>query len=433
VVAQAAMTREVLAVAALRVKYRNQQKVASKLPAVLEAMPALHPAQQQIVNEARRYNVLDCGRRFGKDVLLMHKVIEPALEGYPVAWFNPSYPMLTEVWRTLRHTLQPVTSRVDSQQHRIELVTGGVIDLWSLDSYESARGRKYKRVAINEAAMVRYLKEAWLEVIRPTLTDLSGDAWFASTPKPSGYFRDLYDKGQDHVTHPEWQSWKKPTSENPHILPSEIEAARRELPWRTFQQEYLAEFLDDVEGALWKYTWLEQTRVTRPPDQFKQVVVAIDPATTSNSESDETGIVVVAKGQDDEGYVLEDLSGRYSPDGWARRAIQAYHDWEADRIIAEKNNGGDMVSHTLGTVDKSVPIKLVHASRGKQTRAEPVAALYEQSRVHHVGTHTRLEDQMCRWIPGEPSSESPDRVDALVWGLSDLLVTGKSRAPISFS
>src|SRR5688500_3801285 len=124
-------------------------------------LPRLHEAQQQIKREAVRFNVLDCGRRFGKDVLLIDRLVEPALHGHPVGWFSPTYPMLTEVWRTLRHTLYPVIQRTDSQQHRLELVTGGVVDMWSLDAFNSARGRKYKRVILNEAAMVGPLQEAW--------------------------------------------------------------------------------------------------------------------------------------------------------------------------------------------------------------------------------------------------------------------------------
>ena len=154
-----------------------------------------------------------------------------------------------------------------------------------------------------------------------------------------------------------------------------------------------------------------------------RIVVAIDPAVTSSAASDETGIVVAGIDANQHGYVLEDLSGRYSPDQWARRAVTAYREWGADRIVAEVNNGGDLVSTVIRTVDPNVSYKAVHASRGKITRAEPIAALYEQGKVHHVGMFAELEDQMCDWSPSSGQA-SPDRMDALVWALTELMITG---------
>ncbi len=150
-------------------------------------------------------------------------------------------------------------------------------------------------------------------------------------------------------------------------------------------------------------------------------VVGVDPAATSKSESAETGIVVVARGSDGDGYVLGDYSLRGTPNTWGGAAVQAYRDWRADRITPETNNGGEMVVNTLQTIDPNVPVNPVHASRGKATRAEPVSALYEQGRVHHIGTFPELEDQMTQWVPG---MASPDRMDALVWGATDALLEG---------
>jgi predicted phage terminase large subunit-like protein len=160
---------------------------------------------------------------------------------------------------------------------------------------------------------------------------------------------------------------------------------------------------------------------------IRRIVVGVDPAVTSGESADDTGIVVAARARDDEFYVLEDLTCHLSPDGWARRVGYAYYRWQADRIVAEANNGGELVSTVLATVDKSLPVKLVHAARGKQTRAEPVAALYEQGKVHHVGGFPALEDEMTTWIPGEGSS--PDRVDALVWAITELVGGAAAAAP----
>jgi len=187
---------------------------------------------------------------------------------------------------------------------------------------------------------------------------------------------------------------------------------------RLGRQELEGEDLDDNPDALWQRDAIDATRVREAPE-LTRVVVAIDPAATSRADSDETGIVVAGLGADGRGYVLADRSGRYKPDAWARKAVEAYHQHKADRIVAEGNQGGEMVGHVLGTVESGLPIRIVHATRGKVTRAEPIAALYEQGRVSHVGSLAALEDQLCTWMPG---AGSPDRLDALVWALTELML-----------
>ncbi|HZL04351.1 MAG TPA: ATP-binding protein, partial [Coriobacteriia bacterium] len=183
---------------------------------------------------------------------------------------------------------------------------------------------------------------------------------------------------------------------------------------------------------LWKYALIDTNRVPVAP-QLARIVVAIDPAVSTNANSDETGIVAagVTGGELQHGYVLADRSGTYSPEGWARAAIDLYHELSADQIVAEANQGGDMVKYTLRTVDAQVPVKLVHASRGKQTRAEPIVALDEQGRIHHVGTLPDLETQMTTWSPVD-DKDSPDRVDARVWALSELMLRKAKRIVHSF-
>lgn len=159
--------------------------------------------------------------------------------------------MLSEVWRELRRALQSRTIRVSAQEHKIEVAGGGVVDMWSLDSADSVRGRKYKRVVVDEAAMVRDLQDAYQAVIRPTLTDYEGDAWFPSTPKGMGFYKQLFDRGQDE-SETEWASWQIPTSDNPYIAPGELDAARDELPERIYAQEFLAQFIDESGGVFRK-------------------------------------------------------------------------------------------------------------------------------------------------------------------------------------
>lgn len=200
------------------------------------------------ITSAKRFNVLDCGRRFGKTAIGVNRLVDCAVRGNSVAWFSPTYKMLMAVWREVCATLEPVTARKLEDQHRIELRTGGAVDMWSLDSADTVRGRPYKRVIIDEAAMVPKLAYAWQQVIRPTLTDYVGDAWIMSTPKGHNEFWRMWNAGQEPDS--DWRSWQFPTASNPYILATEIESARRELPERVFAQEYLATFLDDGGGVL---------------------------------------------------------------------------------------------------------------------------------------------------------------------------------------
>jgi hypothetical protein len=213
-------------------------------------LPELHPDQQRAKDEAVRFNVLDAGRRWGKNVWLRERLIEPALDGFPVAWTAPTYKMLKDDWREMKHVLAPITKEKWEQEHRIQLITSGVVDMWSLDHADAMRGRKYKRVAVNEAAQVKELKDIWERVIRATLTDLEGGADFGSTPRGRNHYFNLWSIGQDPAF-PDWKSWKFPTASNPFIKESEIEAARGELPELAFRQEYLAEFLEG-EGTVFR-------------------------------------------------------------------------------------------------------------------------------------------------------------------------------------
>jgi phage terminase large subunit-like protein len=188
--------------------------------------------------------------------------------------------------------------------------------------------------------------------------------------------------------------------------------------------------LEDLEGALWKRAIIDVLRIQEyqlPP--LKRIVVAIDPNTSSAEDANEYGIVCAGLGIDEHGYVLDDVSGVMAPNEWAKTAISLLRERMGDRIIAETNNGGEMVENTLRMIDPSVPYASVWASRGKVTRAEPISALYEQGRVHHVGSFPRLEDQMCVFTVDFNRTEmgySPDRVDALVWALTELMIEGRS-------
>jgi phage terminase large subunit-like protein len=258
-----------------------------------------------------------------------------------------------------------------------------------------------------------------------------------TTPKPIKIIREL-------IADPTTVITRGSTYDNRFNLPAAFLAqiVKKYEGTRLGRQELNAELLDDVPGALWTRALIE---AARPPIGFVlpdlvRVVVAIDPAVSSGEDADETGIIVAGKDAQGRGYVLADLSGHYTPIEWARIAVAAYKGHGADRVVAETNNGGEMVEATLRVVDDNIAYSAVHATRGKIVRAEPVAALYEQGRIKHMAALPTLEDQMCEFTPDldrsrpkrdstNPASagrggahSSPDRADALVWAFTELLV-----------
>lgn len=297
-------------------------------------MPALHRSQQQIVSEAKRFNILCCGRRFGKTKLAIDRLLHPALKGLPAAYFAPTYKMLSDVWREAKQTFQPVTARISEQERRLELVTGGAIDFWSLENPSAPRGRKYARAVIDEAAMIVALEEAWQQVIRPTLTDFKGDAWFKSTPKGLNFFFQLFTRGQD-TENSEWKSWQMPTTANPYIDPTEVEAARLELPEMVFRQEYLAEFLQGA-GAVFRNLAACLNAVPTTPAEHRghSIRFGVDWA-------QKVDFTVIC------GFCAtcrrEVFLDRFNQIGWAMqrgRLIARYHEWKPEQILAEENSIG---------------------------------------------------------------------------------------------
>src|ERR1039457_5019494 len=225
-------------------------------------LPAPHPAQARVIQKSKRFNIVCCGRRWGKTILGMDRLIEPALRGKPVAWFAPNYRLLSDVWRQLQVTLGPAIAKLNQEERRLELRGGGVVEMWSLDSPDAGRGRAYATVVIDEAAMVSNLDEAW-QSIRPMLTDLRGDAWFLSTPKGMNSFKTLYDRGQD-PERAEWRSWQMPASENPYIQAEEMDSARRDMTEAAFNQEYLALFVN-WEGSVSGVNYFSRSATTISP------------------------------------------------------------------------------------------------------------------------------------------------------------------------
>jgi phage terminase large subunit-like protein len=290
----------------------------------------------------------------------------------------------------------------------------------AFSSYEPdrLRGPQFDTAWCDELASWHYSRETWDNLMFTMRLGEDPKVAVTTTPKPIRLVRDLMNRPDCVVT-------RGSTYDNIQNLPPQFfqTILNRYEGTSLGRQEIYAEILDEAEGALWNREWLDRNRATSAPDMHR-IIVAIDPAVTSSEHSDETGIVAVGLGEEDHIYVLADWSGRYTPDGWARAAINLYATLQADLIVGEVNNGGDMVEYTLRTVDSAIPYKAVHASRGKRARAEPIAALYEQGKGHHVGTFPDLEDQLCTWEPLS-NDASPDRMDALVWAASELVQAGR--------
>lgn len=287
--------------------------------------------------------------------------------------------------------------------------------MFSADDPRRLRGPQHHRLWGDELSAWQYLETYDMAMFGLRL-GACPQAVITFTPRPIALIRQLLGDPANVVT-------RGTTYDNAANLarPFLDKIIKRYEGTRLGRQELGGEILDDIEGALWTRKMIDDGRVDRAPDLVR-VVVPIDPAVTAGEDSDETGMVPVGKGVDGDFYVLDDLSCRLSPDGWATRAVDAFDRLEADRIVGEANNGGDLVEAVIQNAasarKRRIAYTKVHASRGKRTRAEPVAALYEQGRVHHVGSFPALEDQLCGWVPG--ASDSPDRMDSLVWGITAL-------------
>lgn len=296
---------------------------------------------------------------------------------------------------------------------------------------DQLRGPQHHFAWVDELAKFEYMQDAWDQLQFGLRLGEHPRCLVTTTPRPLPLIKKLMNDPDTVVT-------RGATLDNKDNLAKSTvkQLYDRYSGTRLGRQELEGEVLEDIPGALWRREDIDFARVRETPEDLDRIVVAVDPAASSEERSDENGIVVVGYSRDKDGYargyVLEDASLRGTPQEWGRAAVRMYRKWSADKIIAEKNNGGEMVEHVIKTADRSVPVKLVHASRGKVVRAEPISALYEQGRVHHVGRWDELEDQMCLFSVDNvrnSSTGSPDRVDALVWGLTELFekIAGRRR------
>jgi phage terminase large subunit-like protein len=316
--------------------------------------------------------------------------------------------------------------RYEPSKRRLTWPNGAIATLYNAVEPDQLRGPQHDTAWSDELAKWRYGQETWDNLQLGLRLGARPRQMVTTTPKPIKVLKDIMSDSTTAVT-------RGSTYENvANLAPAFIKRIiRRYEGTRLGRQELEGEVLDDVPGALWHRARIDELRLREAPDLLR-IVVAIDPAATSGDSGDETGIIVAGLGADGHGYVLEDLTLRGTPDAWGRRAVNAYHRWRADRIVGEVNNGGEMIEHVIRTIDPAASYKAVRASRGKVARAEPVAALDEQGRVHHVGAFAELEDQMCALTTDfdrRAGGFSPDRVDARVWALSELMLGADAGEP----
>ena len=314
---------------------------------------------------------------------------------------------------------------------RLSWPNGSTAWCYNATEPDQLRGPQHHFAWVDELAKFRYMQETWDQLQFGLRLGVHPQVLVTTTPRPVPLIKRL-------IADPDTVVTRGATLDNQANLAANTvkQLYERYGGTRLGRQELEGEILGDIPGALWNRDSIDAARITEVPDDLERVYVAVDPAVSNNEGSDEHGIVVVGMARDKDGYargyVLQDGTVRGSPEDWARKAVSLYRLWNADKIIAEKNQGGDMVESTIKAVDRSVPVKLVHASRGKVVRAEPISALYEQGRVHHVGRFDTLEDQMCMFSIDNIrsiSNGSPDRVDALVWGLTEIFdkITGRRK------
>lgn len=317
--------------------------------------------------------------------------------------------------------------RHNASKRRLEWPNGAISLLFSAEEPDRLRGKQHSKLACDELAAWRY-EDTWDQAKFGLRLGNRPQIIVSTTPRPTKIIREIVADPRTHIT-------RGKTSDNfANLADTFIRAITRKYEGtRLGRQELDAEILEDVPGALWTREMFDRDgfRLRKPPCDLLRVVVAVDPSGTKGKDDggldrdagDEIGIVVAGLGVDQHGYVLYDGTVKESPENWARQAIRLFHRFEADHIVAEVNYGGDLVRAVIQSVDNKVPFKTVHATRGKVVRAEPVSTLYEQGRVFHIGAFAKLEDQLCGFTPaGYQLGGSPDRADALVWAITELML-----------
>ena len=391
-----------------------------------------HPKQVAFIGSSAPRKIIRAGRRSGKTSGVAILAVQSFLAGKRVLYATPTDEQIDRFWfevkRALAAPLEQAIYYKNETRHIIEMPgTEQRIRAKTAWDADTLRGDYADLLILDEYQRIK--PEAWELVGAPMLLDNNGDAVFIYTPmRGAVHTKALYAKAQDDKTG-RWAVFNFTSHDNPYLSRTALSEITKDMTRQAYLAEIEAQDYEDNPAALWRRGWLEAGRVTAHP-ALTRIVVGVDPPGTE--EGAECGIVVAGVAQVGgkwHGYVLSDSSLHGSPAKWGSESVAAYNRHEANLLVGEVNNGGDMVEHTIRTVDggDKVAFKAVRASRGKLTRAEPIAAQYEQGRIHHVGTFGELEDQYCLWAPGDTS---PDRLDAAVWALTELTENWGDTGPL---
>lgn len=409
-------------------------------------LPQAHPKQSDFLDTPAKRIVVRAGRRGGKTVGVAIKAVEAFLDGRRVLYAAPTADQLNTFWRHVRNALQePIDAGAfykNETEHIIELPgTEQRIKAKTAFNADTLRGDYADLLILDEFQLMN--EDSWSVVGAPMLLDNNGDAVFIFTPpstRTAGMSK-AHDKrhaaklfkAAQADTSGRWAAFTFSSHDNPYLSSEALSEIAGDMSNLAYRQEIMAEDIDEIPGALWTRATIEKNRLKVAPSLYR-IVVAVDPEATASATSAETGIIVAGVDENEVGYLLEDCTLRGSPAEWGAAVVRAADRWQADRIIAETNNGGDMVRFVVEAAAKDlfrqgerpnerIAYKQLHASRGKHTRAEPVSTLYENGRCKHVGAFAELEDQLCSWLPGDTS---PDRLDAAVWAFTELML-GKTQ------
>jgi len=406
----------------------------------------LHVHQQGFVDSATKRIIVRAGRRSGKTVGAAALAVKRFVSGQRVLYATPTSEQLDAFWFEIKQALQRdidtdmlyknETDHVIEVPHTKQRIRAKTA--WNADTL---RGDYADLLILDEWQLMN--EDAWGLVGAPMLLDNNGNAVFVYTP-PSArsmgvskardyrHAAKMFQSAQAN-TLGRWSAFHFTSHDNPFISTDALREITRDMTSLAVRQEINAEDIEDTPGALWTRSMIDAARVSKPVD-LHYIAVGLDPSTTSHTTSDEAGIIVVGTGLCDckgilepHAFILDDATILGSPSQWAMAAVSAFHRYHANELLAESNQGGEMIALTVGTIKDAPSVVLIHATQGKRVRAEPVVALYEQGRIHHVGALLGLEDEMCSWIAA--SSESPNRIDALVYALSRF--TERHPAPAS--
>lgn len=387
------------------------------------------------------------GSRSGKSFIIVRSIILIALK-YPgsrhlIARFRFNA-VKNSIWadtmkKVLKLCFPGLIVKWNNVDYFIELPNGSQVWLAGLDDKERTEkilGMEFLTIFLNEASQISYDAYSTIKTRLAQLIEGARNILFVDCNPPSKkhwlykVFIEYIDPEQNTTLDGKrYGAIKMNPIDNLENISPEYMEILESMPLRKRQRFKDGDFSDESEGALWNDDLINSTRVIEVVP-FKRIVVSIDPAVTSKDTSDETGIIAVGIGFDDHLYILDDDTGTYTPNEWAQRGVAMYNKWNADRIIGEVNNGGDLIEAVLRNVSKTIPYKGIHATRDKLTRAEPIAAIYEQGKAHHVGILVELELEMCSWT-AKSGEKSPNRIDALVWACTELN-PGFIRQPADF-